>query len=161
LLRVYFAYRQNTTIRTPNTAQLKVSPRNHAAGIPSASPVIKQTTPISIAAIPENGTSTPYFIGFSARIMKNTPIPTDIADTVRVTYITNGESGRVSTPKKPAIDSNADNGRNNPTTDSRHKIPAIHRQIFNERIWDSFPLTTKIPRKILPTFLQERLYIRT
>ncbi len=68
-------------------------------------------------------------------------MPIDIADTVRVAYITNGESGSVSIPKKPAIDSHAETGRNNPTTASRHAIPVIHKQIFNPRICISFQIT--------------------
>ena len=65
-------------------------------------------------------------------------MPIDAADTVRIAYIINGESGNVSIPKKPAIDSHADKGRNNPATHSRHKTPAIHKQIFNPRICISF-----------------------
>jgi hypothetical protein len=138
LLKVYFAYRQNTTIRTPNTKQLKESPKNHRMGIPTVSPVIAQTTPINTAAKPENGTITPYFIGFIARIMKNTPMPINVADTVRIAYIINGESGSDSIPKNLAMDSNTEIGKNIPNTASKHRIPVIHRQIFNPRIWDSF-----------------------
>jgi hypothetical protein len=127
-------------MRTPNTRQLKESPRNHAAGIPTDSPVIRHTTAINTATRPENGTITPYFIGFIARIIKNAPMPINVADTVRIAYIINGESGSVSIPKNPAIDSHADNGRNKPTTDSRHPTPAIHKQIFNPRICVSFQM---------------------
>jgi len=135
------AFCQNTSIRTPNTAQLKESPRYQKAGIPTIGPDIAQTTPINTATIPENGTSTLYFRGFSAKIMKNTPMPIYVADIVRIAYIIKGESGNVSIPKKPAIDSHAETGKNNPTTASRHTIPVIHRQIFNPRICISFQIT--------------------
>jgi hypothetical protein len=130
-------------MRTPGTAQLKKSPRNHRVGIPTDNPVITQTTPMKIAANPENGTSTPYFAGFSARIMKNTPVPIYVAAIVRIAYIINGESGNISIPKKPAIDSNADKGKNNPTTDTRHTIPVIHKHIFNARIWELLSINSR------------------
>jgi hypothetical protein len=125
-------------MRIPNIVQLKESPRNHRKGIPAVSPVIAQTTPKNTAARPENGTSTPYFIGSVARMTKNTPTPIYVAAPVRITYIINGEFGSVSIPKNLAIDSHADKGRNNPAAAVRHKIPVTHKQIFNARILDPF-----------------------
>jgi hypothetical protein len=108
------------------------------AGIPTAGPVIPQTTPKSTEVIPENGTITPYFIGSSAKIMKNTPMPTYVADITRIAYMAKGEPESDSTPKRLVNDSNVEIGKNIPNTHGRHKIPVIHRQIFNPRIFDSF-----------------------
>jgi hypothetical protein len=82
-------------MRRPNAKQLKASPRYQIVGIPTIGPDIAQTAPINTAIIPENGTSTPYFMGSRARIMKNTPIPINVADIVRIAYIISGESGSV------------------------------------------------------------------
>jgi hypothetical protein len=125
-------------MRTPSTKQLKESPRNHLAGIPTASPVIPQTTPKSTEAIPENGINTPYFIGSSARIMKNTPIPTHMADVTRIAYVASGGPEIDSMPKSLVNDSSVEIGKNIPNTHGRHKIPVIHRQIFSPRISNSF-----------------------
>jgi hypothetical protein len=127
-------------MRTPNTTQLKESPRNQRAGIPTTIPVIAQTTPKSTAASPENGTITPYFIGLRARIIKNTPIQTAIADVTRIAYVASGGPERDSIPKSLVNDSNVEIGKNIPNTHGRHKIPVIHRQIFNPRICSSFQL---------------------
>ena len=89
----YFAFCQNTKMRTPGTAQPKESPRNHKTGIPTTSPVTPQTTPKNTAARPENGTITPYFIGRRAKMTKNTPTATYVADTTRIAYNNSGESG--------------------------------------------------------------------
>jgi hypothetical protein len=127
-------------MRMPNTKQLKESPRNHLTGIPTAGPVIPQTTPKSTEAMPENGTITPYFIGFSARIMKNTPIPTQIADVTLFAFVATGGPESDSIPKSLVNDSNVEIGRNIPNTHGRHKIPVIHRLIFNPRICVSFQM---------------------
>ena len=125
---------------TPSTKQLKESPRNHRGGIAAASPVIPQTTPKNIAARAVNGINTGYFIGCRAKMIKYTPVGAAVADTKRTTYTNSGESGRLSesVPKNLAMDSHAEIGRNNPNPDSRQPMPAIHRQIFNERIHSSF-----------------------
>ena len=70
------------------------------------------------------------------------PMPMNVAATVRIAYIINGASGSFSTPKNLATDSHAEEGANNPTTASRQKIPAIHKQIFNPRICLSFQISS-------------------
>jgi hypothetical protein len=65
---------------------------NHQKGISDNSPAIAQTTPTNTAARPENGTITPYFTGFRARIIKNIPVAAYVADIRRAAYINSGES---------------------------------------------------------------------
>ena len=133
---------QNTRMRLPIAKQPKVSPRNHGGDIAAINPVTPQTTPKNIAARPVNGTNAGYFVGFRAKIIKYTPTGTYIADPTRIAYSTNGETGRLndSTPENLTIDSHAEAGRNIPNPLNRHEIPAIHRQIFNARIYIPFRL---------------------
>jgi hypothetical protein len=70
--------------------------------------------------------------------MKNTPIPTHIADVTRIAYVATGGPESDSIPKSLVNDSSVEMGRNIPNTHGRYKIPVIHRQIFNPRIFDSF-----------------------
>jgi hypothetical protein len=132
---------QNTSMRTPNTRQLRESPRNHQRGISDNGPAIAQTTPTNTAPRPENGTITPYFIGSKAKIIKNTPTAEYVPDIRRTAYMNCGESGSDSIPKNLVMDSHAETGKNIPNTDSRHAKPAIHRQIFNARILYPFQST--------------------
>jgi hypothetical protein len=114
---------------------LKESLRTKREGIPITSPVTQQTIPRNTIARPEKGIITSYFSGFIARMIKNTPIIVHIADVRRATYTNIGESGSTSTPRYLATDSHVEMGVKNIThTDSRHTIPAIHKQLFNPRI---------------------------
>ena len=83
---------------------------------------------------------TGYFIGCRAKMIKYTPIIKDMADTIRTMYSSSGEYGKSndSVPKNLAVGSHAETGRNSPQVLARHKIPAIHRQILNSRIYRSF-----------------------
>jgi hypothetical protein len=99
---------------------------------------------MNIAASPVNGINTGYFIGRSAKIIKYTPIATYVEDPTRIAYSINAEDGKTSDlcPKNLRMDSHAETGRNIPNMLSKHKIPAIQRQIFNPRIFTSFQLAT-------------------
>jgi hypothetical protein len=98
--------------------------------------------PTNTTARPENGTIAPYFIGFRARMIKNTPNAAHTDDIRRAVYKNSGKSGSDSTPKNLVTDAHVETGRKNITnTDSRHPIPAIHKQIFNPLICISFQKT--------------------
>jgi hypothetical protein len=136
LLVVFF---QNAKMRVPSTILLKESVRTKREGISITSPVTQQTMPRNTIARPAKGIITSYLAGFIAKIIKNTPIMVHIADVRRATYTNMGESGRDSTPKCLAMDSHDDSGRKNIThTNTRHAIPAIHKQLFNPNICISF-----------------------
>jgi hypothetical protein len=114
---------------------LKESAKTRREGIPITSPVTQQTIPRNTIARPEKGIITSYLEGFIARMIKNTPIIVHIAEVRRATYTNTGVSGSDSTPKYLAMDSHVERGRKNIAhTDTRHAIPAIHKQLFNPLI---------------------------
>jgi hypothetical protein len=137
-------------MRVPNTTQLIESARIHRGGITTTSPVTQQTIPTNTIASPENGTIAPYFIGFCARMTKNTPNAAHTADIRRAVYKNSGKSGIDSTPKNLVKDTHVETGRKNITnTVSRHPIPAIHKQVFNPLV----VLRIAFPFKIISRLL--------